>query len=286
MLRNSYQQDSLSSVFGGTGFLGGNYCRMYPDETITIPRSEVCAKTNNILYFISTIDNYNVFYDTHLDINTNLNKLVDVLDKLERNNNTIINFISSWFVYGKTDSLPVKETAQCDPKGFYSITKRAAEQLLVSYCETFGISYRILRLCNVYGYGDTKSSLKRNALQYLINEIRMNRDVKLYNYGFDTRDIMHVDDVCRAINTVIKLWTTNDIINIGSGIPHRFIDMMNYVRDTTNSLSEFIFVNPPKFHQIVQVNNMHLDVSKLNNLNFTPKIDIKTGINLLINRAC
>ena len=39
-----------------------------------------------------------------------------------------------------------QENALCDPKGFYSITKRTAEQLLISYCETFNIKYRIVRI--------------------------------------------------------------------------------------------------------------------------------------------
>ena len=61
------------------------------------------------------------------------------------------------FVYGQTQ-MPATEESICNPTGFYSITKRAAEQLIISYCETYGIKYRILRLCNVYGIGDTKFS--------------------------------------------------------------------------------------------------------------------------------
>ena len=28
------------SVYGGTGFVGGNFSRMYPDDTIVIPRDQ------------------------------------------------------------------------------------------------------------------------------------------------------------------------------------------------------------------------------------------------------
>ena len=51
----------MISVFGSTGFIGGNYCRMYPDSSVTIPRDGRSPKTEDILYFISTTHNYNVF---------------------------------------------------------------------------------------------------------------------------------------------------------------------------------------------------------------------------------
>ena len=40
------------SVYGGTGFVGGNFTRMYPDETIVIPREQREPESDEILYFI------------------------------------------------------------------------------------------------------------------------------------------------------------------------------------------------------------------------------------------
>ncbi len=144
-------QSEKVSVFGATGFIGGRYCKTFPNSVIKIPRESNVAMSNKILYFISTTTNYNIFDNPFLDIETNLIKLISVLEENKDKPNLEFNFISSWFVYGEQEELPAKETSHCDPRGFYSITKRAAEQLLVSYCETFNINYRILRLCNVIG---------------------------------------------------------------------------------------------------------------------------------------
>ena len=144
------------------------------------PSHDPHPKSKDVLYFISTVDNYNIFSDPFLDVETNLNVLIKTLEACrEYSNETTFNFISSWFVYGKTDSLPASEDSYCNPKGFYSITKRAAEQLIISYCETYNIKYRILRLCNVCGETDLKVSKKKNALQHLINEVINDRDVNL-----------------------------------------------------------------------------------------------------------
>jgi len=270
------------SIFGASGFIGSNFCQMYGQDIIKILRESRKPETNNILYLISTVDNYNVFEDLHIDINTNLNLLMEVLEECKSRPDLIFNFVSSWFVYGQIKDLPANEMSHCNPRGFYSITKRAAEQLIASYCETFGIKYRILRLCNVYGTGATKVSKKRNALQFLVGEVVRNHDVNLYDGGENIRDFLHVKDVCRAINLVTRKGPINEIINIGSGTPHRFKDMLEYVKQKTGSISKFISTDPPDFHKIVQVRDMYLDVSKLSELGFRPNTSIWKGLSLLI----
>ena len=104
------------SVFGSTGFIGSEYCSLYEDEISRIERNNYISKSDEILYFISTIDNYNVFADPFLDIDTNLSVLIETLENCKDRENVVFNFISSWFVYGKTDDLPAKEESYCNPK--------------------------------------------------------------------------------------------------------------------------------------------------------------------------
>jgi nucleoside-diphosphate-sugar epimerase len=274
----------MISVFGATGFIGNRFCSLYADDVIPIPRDSKSPQTEDVLYFISTIHNYNIFTDPHLDIDTNLTLLVEVLENCRKNNpeGTVFNFISSWFVYGKTPHLPVSERDACNPKGFYSITKRAAEQLLISYCETYNMKYRILRLANVYGTGDNKVSKKKNALQYMIDEVANNRDINLYDGGVHVRDFIYVDDVCSALKLCVEKAPINQIINIGTGVPTSIGEAMGYVREELGSTAKFNHVEPPHFHNVVQVKNMYLDVTKLKDLNFVPQYDIKRGLDKLL----
>ena len=110
------------SIYGSTGFIGSNFLKIYPNN-IKIKRGNLKPETQDILYFISTVHNYNVFEDITKDVKVNLELLCKVLENCKSNNITF-NFISSWFVYGKTKNLPVNESQPCDPKGFYSITKK------------------------------------------------------------------------------------------------------------------------------------------------------------------
>ena len=272
----------MISVFGATGFVGSRFCQLNKD-TIAIDRDSINPQSKEILYLISTVDNYNVFDKPLIDVETNLIHLIKVLENCKNNKQTIFNFVSSWFVYGKTNDLPAREDSVCNPTGFYSITKYAAEKLISSYCETFGLKYRILRLCNVYGTGDYKASKKKNAMQFLVNEVIEGRDVNLYNNGQNIRDFMHIDDVCNALSLAIKESNCNDIINIGSGRPQKILDIVNYVKQKVNSQSEFNFIETPHFHKIVQIEDMYLDNSKLKSLGFVQRISMNQGLDMLIN---
>ena len=266
----------MLSIYGSSGFVGGNFNRLFPGHSL-IYREDREPETTDILYFISTTHNYHVYEDVTLDVETNLKVLCEVLDKCRERGPITFNFISSWFVYGKS-RLPAREIDHCDPQGFYSITKRCAEQMLISFCETFNIKYRILRLCNVIGTGDKKISPKKNAIQFMINLLKENKPVSLYEGGYVLRDVMHVKDVCTAIDLVISKGKLNEIYNIGSGKGQSVREIIEIAKKQLKSSSNLITIDTPKFHQQVQARDFYLDVSKLKDLGFNQSINIEQSI--------
>jgi len=267
------------SVFGGTGFIGGTFCNLYPNETITIARENKIPQSNNILYFISTTTNQNVFKNLHTDIDVNLNVLMDVLSNC--NSNITFNFISSGFVYGN-DVINAKETDCCNPTGFYSITKKCAENLLISFCETFELNYRIFRVGNVYGFDKTVSTGK-NVLGHMINLLKNNEDITLYDGGYFLKDYMHVEDVCRAIKFVIDNGNLNQIYNIAQGQSLFFRDIIERAKENTNSKSNIVEIPIPKEQEYIQTKNMTLNIDKLKSLGFSPSINLDLGLHTLCN---
>ena len=238
-------------------------------DCIVNDRNDLTVKdSTDILYLISTTDNYNVKINPYIDIDTNLTTLIRVLENC-KNKDVVFNFASSWFVYGQTQT-PFTEESYCNPTGFYSITKRTAEQLLISYCQTHNIKYRILRFANVVGPGDKGVSKKKNALTYLINQIKEGTDIDLYDNGDFTRDYIHVTDLCRAINLIFTKGETNTIYNVGNGKPSRFRDMMEYAINKIDSGSKINNIPQAEFHKLVQVKSMNMDSSKLKNLGYHP----------------
>jgi nucleoside-diphosphate-sugar epimerase len=261
----------MISVYGSSGFIGSKFCNLYSDIIVKQEREERKPRTKNILYLISTVDNYNVHSNITLDVETNLKVLCEVLDFC-RDSDIVFNFISSWFVYGET-KLPAKEEYHCNPTGFYSITKKAAEDLLISFCRTYGVKYRILRLCNVMGIGDNKVSAKKNALSYMIDLLKKDEDVYLYDDGTHLRDIMHVNDVCRAIELVCAKGKLNEVYNIGTGQPTPISAIINAAKIYLESNSIIKYKETPEFHKIVQAKDFWMDTFKLNQLGFSHQIN-------------
>ena len=261
----------MISVYGASGFVGSRFCNLYPDLIVKQNREERKPRTKEILYLISTVDNYNIHTNITLDVETNLKVLCEVLNYC-REEDITFNFISSWFVYGETE-LPAKEIYHCNPTGFYSITKKAAEDILISFCRTYKVNYRIMRLCNVMGVGDGKSSAKKNALSYMIELLKKDEDVYLYDDdGTPIRDIMHVNDVCSAIKLVCDKGNVNEIYNIGSGQPTTIGAIIQTAKECLSSGSQIKYKEAPEFHKIVQAKDFWLDTTKLNRLGFAQTI--------------
>lgn len=260
-------------VYGGnSGWIGSKFVEIYPDCVVQ-KRNEYKPKTNDILYFISTTHNYNVYDDEKFcdDIDINLKYLCLVLKHCKSENITF-NFISSWFVYGKCVDIPATEETICNPTGFYSITKKCAEDLIKSFCDTFGVKYRILRLCNVLGK-DPGASKRKNAVSWMIEQLKEDKEISLYDNGTHKRDFLYIDDVCEAIWVVTQKGKLNEVYNIGSGIGTKISEIVYNAHELLHSKSIISNIEPPEFHNQVQSKHFWMDSSKLNNLGWKQKFD-------------
>jgi nucleoside-diphosphate-sugar epimerase len=265
------------TILGGHGFVGSAYVRAYYHHAVANiksinARNDYEVYSEDVLHLISTVHNYSVFDNPHLDIDTNLSLLVKVLENWKRYQEStgkrgVFNLASSWSVYGNQEHLPVAEGAACDPKGFYIITKRCAEQLLISYCETFGLKYRILRFANIVGPGDSKVSPKKNVLQWNINQLAEGKTVELFGDGKFYRDFMHVDDCVRAVELVMSKGAVNEIFNIGNGPTWYYSEILDYL----NTAGKIVYKEPTDFQKKVPVQSFYMDVTKLKNLGFVPE---------------
>jgi nucleoside-diphosphate-sugar epimerase len=274
--------DSVSLF--GKGFVGSWYEKLSPVVVNVMGREELVGNDTEILYMISTVHNYHPKDgDPFIDIETNLLHFMRVLDAntLTYGEDLVFNLVSTWFVYGNTD-LPAKESSCCNPTGFYSITSRAREQLLISYAELHGIKYRILRLGNVLGAGDGKISRKKNALQYIVSEIAKGNDVDyLYKDGA-IRDFIDVRDCVRAIHLVMEKGGTNEIYNIANGRGLNINDLVEVAWQESGYKSKITEIPVPEFHKKVQVQKMYMDVKKLKSLGYVQQHDIAQTIRELV----
>ena len=106
----------------------------------------------------------------------------------------------------------------------------------------------------------------------MIDLLKKDEDVYLYDDGTPIRDIMHIDDVCRAIELVCNEGELNEVYNIGSGQPTPISAIIETAKQYLKSNSSIKSKEAPDFHKIVQAKDFWMDTSKLNQLGFTRQI--------------
>lgn len=254
---------------GGNGYIGTVYQQRH--QCVVNQRDDITPTGAKILYLISTTHNHHPPGNPYIDIDTNLMTLMRVLENARRLPNVEFNFVSSWFVYGHTD-LMLAEDAVCNPQGFYSITKRTAEQLLIEYCGMHGMSWRIMRLCNVIGGHDHTSTANKNVLQQICQRLQQDQTIELANGGEFYRDYLHVQDVCDAMHWIMQHGDVNTIFNVGSGSPVLFRTVIDHARHCCHSASAVIH------RPGIKVQNCMMDCGRLTTLGWHPRLTWQSAV--------
>ena len=262
----------MVNLFGANGYIGSCYQTRHAARCQA--RNDLVPVTDRVLYMISTTHNHHLKTNPWIDVDTNIVTLLRVLENCRNVGVTEFNFVSSWFVYGPVQQA-VTEDAACRPQGFYSITKHTAEQLLMEYCQTHGITWRIMRLCNVLGGADTGASVHKNAVDTVIRRVLQGDILELVQGGRFLRDYLHVHDVCDAIHHVINQGTANTIYNIGTGQPVMFVDVVEYILDV---MDRTVVIS----NNTASVIDCVLNCSRLQSLGWQPTIPWQDAVREMI----
>lgn len=252
------------SIFGSKGFIGSNFQKLYPEISIPIESGDFKPKSSKVLYLRSTVSNYS---EPEENIQINLVNLMKVLRNLKKNDFFVMG--GSWFSYGLGDfeTEAARENDYNKTLGFYSSSKLCAESFVETYCKNNGINFQILRFSNIIGPGD-KFSAQKNALQFLVEKLKVNEKIELYNNGNFWRNYLHVEELCRAIKFLIKYGKKDEKYNIGFYQNVKFSEIINYCAKKLNSKSEIVSRAPSEFHSIIQTPSFRMSVEKLKKLGF------------------
>jgi GDP-L-fucose synthase len=194
--------------------------------------------------------------------------------------------LGSSCIYPKYARQPIKEeyllSGSLEPMNEpYAIAKIAGIKLCSSYNRQYGTDYISVMPTNLYGPNDSYDLNTSHVLPALIRKIHeareTNRDIILWGDGSPYREFLYSEDLADAVVFLMENCTSTDIgefINIGSGI-----DIL--IKDLAFLIADIIGYNGTITWDTTKPNGTPkklLDISRLTNLGWRSRIDLKEGI--------
>tara|TARA_B100000686_G_scaffold355016_1_gene469083 strand:- start:6950 stop:7825 length:876 start_codon:yes stop_codon:yes gene_type:complete len=210
--------------------------------------SKIIVKPFTIV-FLSTFgrfpeDNYDVY-------NKNTTMISNLLNNINTNLIEQFIFFSSTCLYGRPpNKIPIIETQECVPNGYYGLSKFVSESLIKLHLKC---PICIIRIPGVYGELDNNKSIISNFINNIIN----NKTITIYDKGLVLRDYVYINDIVKVIKYIIDS-NSNITINIATGKSVSLINLIKLIENNLNKKAKINFLNSghQQFDMTFNINNL------------------------------
>jgi len=214
------------AVTGGSGFLGTFLLAVLKEElpdavVLEVGRGQPLPESDVVFHLAGSVGIEASLADPSLDLDSNAGETLRRLEELRAaSRKPYFVLASSCSVYGAAAS-PVPEDAPRVPRSPYGASKAAAELLVGAYGFLAGIGGRIARIANPYGPGQRRLVVYDLARRALAEP----GPLRVRGTGEEIRDLVHGEDVARALVAIATRGEDGGIYNVGSGVPAAMRDV-------------------------------------------------------------
>jgi nucleoside-diphosphate-sugar epimerase len=218
----------MTFLTGASGFIGKNLCNhlyLLGDDYVTVPHDEIVNtdwSQATKVFFLSAYGNMSTHTDSGKILRANVIDLCFVLESLDWSK------IES-FVFVSTSSVRLRRQTM------YSRTKKAAEEILLSYMEKYDAPITIIRPLSVTGRGEQKEHLIPKLIDSCLNGTEMPFVVDA------THDFIDIEDLT---NGIINLSGNHakGIFELGTGKSVSNGEVLSLIEKATNLLPNLTVV--------------------------------------------
>lgn len=193
-------------------------------------------------------------------------------------------FLGSSCIYPKLAPQPLKEeyllTGPLEPTNeWYAIAKIAGIKQCQAYRRQYGFDAISLMPTNLYGPGDNFDLQNSHVLPALIRKFHEAKaanasEVVIWGTGTPLREFLHVDDMADAAVFLMRNYSEEQFVNVGSGEDLSIRDLAGLVADVVGYSGRIVNDaskpdgTPRKL----------MDVSRLRAMGWAPRIGLREGI--------
>ena len=193
-------------------------------------------------------------------------------------------FLGSSCIYPKLAPQPLKEdyllTGPLEPTNeWYAIAKIAGIKQCQAYRRQYGFDAISLMPTNLYGPGDNFDLQSSHVLPALIRKFHEAKaanapEVVMWGTGTPLREFLHVDDMADAAVFLMRNYSEEQFVNVGSGEDLSIRDLAELIADVVGYSGRIVNDaskpdgTPRKL----------MDVSRLRGMGWAPRIGLREGI--------
>jgi GDP-L-fucose synthase len=193
-------------------------------------------------------------------------------------------FLGSTCIYPKMAPQPLKEEYLLsgyleETNEPYAIAKIAGIKLCESYRRQYGCDFISAMPTNLYGPNDNYDLNNSHVLPALIRKfheakIHNKPEVVIWGSGSPMREFLHVDDLAAGCYYLMENYSDEGLVNIGTGEDVTIKELALLIKDTVGYEAPLTWDSSKPDGTPRKLT----DCSKIHNLGWKHKIDLKTGI--------
>lgn len=193
-------------------------------------------------------------------------------------------FLGSSCIYPKFAPQPMKEeyllTGELEPTNeSYAIAKIAGIKMCQSYNRQYGTKFISIMPTNLYGINDNFDLDNSHVLPALIrkfHDAKMgNKDsIIVWGTGAPKREFLFVDELAGAAIYLMNKYEDSSIVNVGTGKDISIDELAKLIKEIVGFEGKIIYDTSKPDGTPRKL----LDTTKLSNLGWEPKVDLKSGI--------
>ncbi|MGU3363150.1 GDP-L-fucose synthase family protein [Methylobacterium sp. M6A4_1b] len=193
-------------------------------------------------------------------------------------------FLGSSCIYPKMAPQPISEdalfTGPLEPTNeWYAIAKIAGLKLCQAYRRQHGADFISAMPTNLYGPADNYDSKGSHVLPSLLRKVHEAKrhhlsTITLWGTGTPYREFLHVDDLANAGVHLMKAYSGEGPINVGSGQELTIRELAETIAEVLGWQGRLLFdTTKPD-----GTPRKRLDTTRLEALGWQPRIDLRAGI--------
>ena len=193
-------------------------------------------------------------------------------------------FLGSSCIYPKFAEQPIDETSlltgALEPTNeWYAIAKIAGIKLCQAYRKQYGHDYISAMPTNLYGPGDNYDLATSHVIPALIRKAHEAKvsaapEMSVWGTGTVRREFLHVDDCARGIVYLLKHYSDELHLNLGTGNDVTIAELAHLICDTVGFEGALVFDRSKPDGTPRKL----LNTSRINALGWHPEIDLASGL--------